>query len=150
MAGLIANIKRQFDYGVDGSFHPVKKRRDRFVESGIPLDFQLKATVDWQLRDDKIVYDLEAHTYNDLVTRTPAETTMILILLCLPRDSAEWHSATHDSTIFRNSCYWYLPEGPETNNTSTQRVFIPRANLLTPTILEALMFEERARREAQV
>jgi hypothetical protein len=95
------------------------------VPSGIPLDYQAKATSDWHVDGDHIVYDLEARaynlwtllpgnystlidTYNNIVSRTPAETTMILILLCLPQEIDQWHEATTDITSLRNCCYWYV------------------------------------------
>jgi hypothetical protein len=72
---------------------------------GPPLDFQAKSTVNWELADDKIVYDLEAKTFNDIVSRTSSETTLILILLCLPKDQSGWHAASSSETILRHCCY---------------------------------------------
>jgi hypothetical protein len=83
IAGVNYSADR-YDYGIDGRFTPIVRRGSRLVPSGFPLDYQAKATIDWELREGKIVYDLEAKTYNDLVGRTPAETSIILVLLCLP------------------------------------------------------------------
>jgi hypothetical protein len=94
MAGVIYQPRDSYDYGVDGQFHPVIMRGNRPITSGHPLDFQAKSTVNWELVDGKIVYDLEAKTYNDIVSRTASETTLILILLCLPKDQAEWHATS--------------------------------------------------------
>jgi hypothetical protein len=69
VAGVNYSANR-YDYGIDGHFIPVKKRGSRFIDTGFPLDYQAKATVNWELKDGKIVYDLEAKTYNDLVERT--------------------------------------------------------------------------------
>src|SRR3954467_10982863 len=71
MAGVNYTVDR-YDYGVDGRFIPVAIRNNRRVNSGYPLDFQAKATIDWERRNSCIVYDLEAKTYNDIVSRTPA------------------------------------------------------------------------------
>lgn len=150
MAGLNINVKRTFDYGVDGSLYPVVKRGGRYVESGFPLDFQLKATINWEQDADDIVYDLKAENYNDIVSRTEAETTQILILLCLPKSQDQWHSTSTTQTTLRHCCYWHVPEGEPTENSSTKRIRVPVANLLTSTVLEALMREERRRREAQI
>lgn len=150
VAGYLAAFDPPLDYGVDGHFHPVRRIGNRFVAEGIPLDFQLKATVNWSISDDSIAYDLAATAYNNIVSRSPAETTLILILLCLPTDRDHWLSANHGVTELRNCCYWYLPDGPVTENTSTQRVFIPRSQIFTPTALEHLMEEERERRYSQI
>lgn len=108
------------------------------------LDFQLKASTRWALEDQAVVYDLEASTYNDLVTRLSGNT-LILILLCLPREEAEWHVASATELILRHACYWFRPTGPETANDVTIRIRIPRSNLLTVTAIGSLMNEARAR-----
>jgi hypothetical protein len=138
-----------FDYGVDGRFTPIVRRGDRLVCSGFPLDYQAKATINWELKDYKIVYDLEAKTYNDLAHRTPAETSLILILLCLPKERSAWHAANCDETILRNCCYWHTVTGEPTENAQKKRIFVPSENLLTPASLQELLRLERLRRESQ-
>jgi hypothetical protein len=150
VAGLNYAIRYVFDYGVDGQFSPVTVRGNRRVNSGYPLDFQAKASFDWELRNGQIVYDLEAKTYNDIVSRPPSETTLILILLCLPRDQAAWHMAEEGQTTLRNCCYWHSFTGEAVGNTATKRIFIPVENRLTPSVLNDLMAREKARRQNQI
>ena len=138
-----------YDYGVDGTFKEVITRGTRRVDSGFPLDFQAKATINWERVDDNIVYDLEAKTYNDIVLRSTAETTMVLILLCLPKNRSEWNGTSCEQTILRHCCYWHILTGEPTSNTDTKRIFIPINHLLTPDTLTGLMLLERNRREAQ-
>jgi hypothetical protein len=149
MAGVIYQPQNSYDYGVDGQFQPVVMRGGRRISSGHPLDFQAKSTVNWELLDRKIVYDLEAKAYNDIVSRTPSETTLILILLCLPRDQAEWHTASNSQTTLRHCCYWYFLTGEVTENVASKRIFIPSENVLTPESLKMLLAVERKRRESQ-
>ena len=150
MAGLNYAIRYIFDYGVDGQFSPVTIRDGRRVNSGFPLDFQAKATINWELRNGCIVYDLEAKTYNDIVSRTEAETTLILILLCLPKEQVNWHVAEEVATTLRNCCYWHSFTGEPTENTGTKRILIPVENRLTPGVLNNLLGLERARRQNQI
>jgi hypothetical protein len=150
VAGYLAEFDPPLDYGVDGHFYPVRRRGNRFIAEGIPLDFQLKATVNWSSSNDCIVYDLAADAYNNIISRSAAETTLILILLCLPSDQNQWLSASHQVTEIRNCCYWYLPEGQLTENTTSQRIYIPTNQILTPGSLEDLMLEERDRRYSQI
>jgi hypothetical protein len=124
-------------------------RGNRPITSGHPLDFQAKSTVNWELVDGKIVYDLEAKTYNDIVSRTASETTLILILLCLPKDQAEWHATSSSETTLRHCCYWHLLKGENTENVASKRVYIPSENVLTPESLKILLALERHRREIQ-
>ena len=148
VAGVNYTVDR-YDYGVDGRFIPVAVRGNRRVNSGFPLDFQAKATVDWEQRNGCIVYDLEAKTYNDIVSRSPAETTLILILLCLPKDESLWHLAETDATTLRHCCYWHSFTGEATDNQNTKRICIPAENRLTPAVLNDLLVKERIRRQNQ-
>lgn len=125
-------------------------RGKRRVVSGFPLDFQAKSTVDWEINENHVVYDLESKTYNDIVSRSAAETTLMLVLLCLPKNSADWHSVTADFTTLRNCCFYHTFKGtPVDNEKSTKRVKIPIAQLLTPDSLIQLLEAEKSRREKQ-
>lgn len=146
-AGLNFSARPLFDYGVDGDFRLVQVREGRRAETGFSLAYQAKSTVRWLERNGCIVYDLEAKTYNDMVTRTPEESTLLLILLCLPRRADQWHSVGAVDTILKNCCYWYLPTDFNTvPNTGTKRILIPTENVLTPESLLDLMYWERDRR----
>lgn len=152
MAGVLfeGTSSTSFDYGLDGHFRSVVIRGARRVTSGHPLDFQAKASANWELMNNEIVYDLEAKTYNDLVSRSDAEATLVLVLLCLPKNQSEWHISTASETTLRHCCYWYVIRGEITDNTATKRIFIPCENLLTPENLKMLLVAERTRREIQV
>lgn len=149
-AGVNCSLGAFFDYGFDGQFKPVIVRgtgaRERRVESGFHLDFQLKSTTLWEFENDHVVYDLEAKTYNDFVTRDPDATGAILILLCLPEDEVEWANFTEDHLALRHCCYWAKLNGDPTDNANTKRVRIPRTNLLTVDSLKQILNEERGRR----
>jgi hypothetical protein len=58
-AGVSLAAHRIHDYGIDGTFRSIKIVKNRRVESGFSVDFQLKATTDWEHKEDKVVYDLE-------------------------------------------------------------------------------------------
>jgi hypothetical protein len=95
MAG--ANISgTEFDYGYDGCFRPVSVRKKRLVQSGYPLDFQLKCTKNWVHEDNDVAYNMETKTYNDLVSRSASEIGAILILLCVPGEQKDWVEFSED------------------------------------------------------
>jgi hypothetical protein len=127
------------DYGVDGS-----RRR----ETGFGIDFQAKSSVKWMLRGANIIFDLESNAYNDLVLRSQAASTFIVILLCLPRVQAAWHEANHDEAIMRNACYWLSLQGQPTLNSARIRVQFPLMNLLTAETLAEMLAADQAAREA--
>jgi hypothetical protein len=135
----------ELDYGVDGTFHEVRTFGGRHINSGFPLDFQLKASTLWTIEDDRVVYDLEAKTFNDLVDRSETEraTPCILVLLCLPRESADWVTSSEDALILRKCCYWHHLAGTATKNRRTVRIRIPRAHLFGPESLTNLLLQVR-------
>lgn len=140
------------DYGVDGTFRSVIVDSDlsgvRRRETGFGIDFQAKASVSWLLRNDEIVYDLERKAYNDLVRRSDAASTFIVVLLCLPRSQGPWHEVDHDQTLMRHACYWLSLKGQPTANSARVRVRFPLTNLLTADSLEAMLSADQASREA--
>lgn len=128
------------DCGVDGSLRRLKKFKNRLNETGLPLDFQLKATINWDIEEHNVIYDLEAKTYNDFVLRNhDGDPPKILILLCLPSDSSEWLSVDKDRLLLKKCCYWYRILNTElTENQSTIRIRIPVDNIITPESLLSL------------
>jgi hypothetical protein len=143
-AGLNLKLEqgvREFDYGIDGTFHPVKSLNGNLVESGFPLDFQLKATTNWKLDNDHVTYTMSAKAYNKIVDRnnnTRAIPT-ILILLCLPKDSLYWLESDENQLLLRKCCYWKYLTGNPTKNTEGVTIRIPRFQYLMPkSVIELL------------
>ncbi len=129
-----------FDYGVDGTFRRIIKRRQRLFESGFALDYQLKASARWQAETAHIVYDLAAKTYNDLVLRNAGEAApLLLLLLCLPQEPAQWLECNERQLLLRGGCYWSFVTGNVTKNVRTVRLRIPRQQLFTPAAMPDLL-----------
>src|SRR5262245_30405742 len=107
------SFERELDYCVDGSFKQVEQRGKRRHETGIALDFQAKASIDWSIDGNDIVYDLEKKTYNDLVTRSAEKraTPFFLILFCLPKDEAHWATFSQEELIIKKCAYFGRPTG---------------------------------------
>lgn len=129
-----------FDYGVDGTFSKVINRPQRIVEEGFKLDYQLKATTRWQLENEHVIYDVPAKTYNDLAMR-PAGSVfpLLLLVVCLPTDAAQWLECTEQQLLLRGGCYWAFGSGKVTNNVSTVRLRMLRRQQFTPASLMGLM-----------
>jgi hypothetical protein len=145
VAGInLANV-REHDYGVDGTFRSVSVRGSKRHESGYAVDFQLKSTIGWEENPTSIIYDCEADTYNNLAIQDGSEgaTPCILLVLCLPNALTDWLHIQSECLTLRRSCYWYRITGPETPNTSSRRIHIPKTQLFTSTCLVEIM--ERVR-----
>lgn len=145
-AGTNITSPRRHDYGIDGTFCQVTVYEDRRRERGHKLDFQCKATVDWALEGDEIVYDLEAKTWNDLTQNNGSTRAVrsILLLLCLPADPTRWLTVTPVELILRECCYWAYLTGAPTENTATTRIRIPVTQRFTPEALTALLTQIEA------
>ncbi len=135
----------QHDYGVDGTLHPVQIFGRRRLQLGFPIDFQAKASVDWEVTDGRVVYDLEVKTFNDFVRRkTDGGTPLVLILLCLPRERENWLEMGEDFIKLRNCCYWYHSDEAElTDNDETRRIKIPTSQRFTPEAVVQLLTQSR-------
>ncbi|OCJ17758.1 hypothetical protein A6U87_02150 [Rhizobium sp. AC44/96] len=150
-ARINLSIKREHDYGVDGTFLAMAQRLQgidadgneeyRYVESGTKIDFQLKCTTNWEFRGANVAWKAKAQTYNDLVSR-PAYAPLLLVLMCLPKDANDWLSATEQQLILKHCCYYAELTGPTlANENSSKLIEIPRANLLTPDAVLTLLSE---------
>jgi hypothetical protein len=153
-AGILCRIKGEFDYGLDGEFRNVVIRKEpagnnRYLETGRAVDFQMKASKNWELKNNSIVYDLEAKTFRDLAFQNAAmekegSSPSILILLCLPTDASTWLTVSGEQLLLKKSCYWHwVPGTAVSDNSATTRIVIPDSNVLTQSALEELLKKAR-------
>ncbi|GBD87312.1 hypothetical protein BMS3Abin03_01241 [bacterium BMS3Abin03] len=96
-------------------------------EIGTYFKIQLKTSSNWSVRNDKIVYDLEAKTYNDIILHNRnGVTKLILILMRLEKNKNNWCSLDHNYIQFKNSLFWFHTESvSHTDNEHYKRIEIP-------------------------
>jgi hypothetical protein len=63
-----ATIAVSGDYGVDGTLKQIVRSGNQFIESGFPVDFQLKGTTTASIEPDAILYDLKRARWSNVVT----------------------------------------------------------------------------------
>jgi len=127
------------DYGVDLAVRHIKTFKSKRIDLGVVLEFQLKASINWETNDSHVIFDLDADAYNRLVCRRDnASTPCILVLCCLPKEENSWLSVCEDELVIRKCCYYHFIEGKETNNSSSIRIKIPRTQQLTPQSIKEL------------
>jgi hypothetical protein len=108
------------------------------------LDVQLKSTARDVLREDYLAFPLPLKNYNEL--REMPMVPRLLVVLLLPADPNQWLEQSEEALITRRCAYWLsLRDFPETANTDSVTVHVPRANCLTVANLRGLM--ERASRK---
>jgi hypothetical protein len=90
------------------------------------LSIQLKATTKPVSTSGPIIFDLPVKNYNDL-RRTDTTAPQLLIVMYLPNDPQDWLISDHANLILRQAAWWKdLWGAPDTENTSTERVSLPR------------------------
>ena len=104
-----------------------------------PLRVQLKATHNATYGESDIKYDLSVKNYDKLrVKRSSAPA--ILVLLVVPEDPDDWVNQDEEDLHLLRAAYWIdLLGRPPTENLSTIRISIPRAQLLTVAALSDIM-----------
>lgn len=127
------------NYGIDLEVRNIGKHRNKRIDLGAFLELQLKASINWIAEDKHVVFDLEVDAFNRLVFRRDnSSMPCALVVCCLPRDEEAWLNVTEEELTIRKCCYYHFIDGAETKNTSSQRIRIPRNQLLTPESLHEL------------
>jgi hypothetical protein len=138
-AGSTIAVSRR-DYGVDGTLkHIVKVTRNRFVEVGFPVDFQLKGTTTAALKSGKIIYDLNVRNYDLIVERDVLATPYYLFLVCFGENADRWIVQEPEELILTASAYWWTHVGQRSENSSSVRISIPVAQRLNVLSMVSLI-----------
>ena len=107
----------------------------------VTLYVQLKATIIPPVDNERTLsYFLHGvERYNKLRMETRS-TPLILVVLFLPQNAADWLEHSEEELVLRRCAYWTsLCGAPETANANGQTIHIPKANLFNAEGLIALM-----------
>ncbi len=109
------------------------------------LHVQLKATARRRrcprARPHHFPFDLEVKHY-DKLRNEKVESQRILAVLYLPDQDKKWLSHLEDGMVSRRCLYWVsLCGAPPSANSTSQVVYIPKANVLTVDTLRDLMVQ---------
>lgn len=123
-AGLSLSIPEKDYYGIDGTIDDPNRR-------GVNrIDFQLKSTTDYEVRDGEIVYDLRVEDYNRLIR--DEDVPRVLILYLMPKDPDEWLAQGLEQLCLRECAFWHSLMGKDWSpNPYEKRVFVPQANVFS-------------------
>ncbi|MDB9536577.1 DUF4365 domain-containing protein [Dolichospermum planctonicum CS-1226] len=103
------------------------------------LDLQVKSISLDILSAETIRYPLKIKNYNELrKERTVAPRILVVVLI--PENLPEWIKQSETELCLRRCAYWVSLRGqPQTENTETLTVYIPRENVFTVNGLKDLM-----------
>ena len=144
-AGTTCDPPPRKDLGID--LRVIDMRHNEQIghyDAGVAFNCQLKATTNCEVRDDCVVYDMDARAYNKLVNWNGIGFA-ILIVFRLPKNEQEWFNLSEDILCMKHCCYWTQLKGEKSTNSSSVRIKIPRDQLFdTQTVIELI---ERARQD---
>lgn len=109
------------------------------VISDPQLGIQAKCTAQDLLRDDVLQFPLPVKNYQDL--RNPKVCVQrILVVHTVPVELDDWLQHSEDELLLRRCSYWVSLRGrPDTTNTETVTVSIPRQNIFNAKTLLGIM-----------
>jgi hypothetical protein len=110
------------------------------ILTAIDLHVQLKATYHAPVEQSgKFSYSLSVSHYNKL--RNPhVANPRLLVVLYLPENAEDWLHHSEDGLLSKRCAYWVcLRNAPGSVNSTTQTVYIPRRQQLSPQSLTSLM-----------
>jgi hypothetical protein len=120
------------DWGVaaKGATGPIRAPR---------LELQLKSTSS-DIQDDKSIrYRLKLKNYDDLRMDDFA-IPRILVVVLIPKTPEDWLTQSETKLCIRGCGYWISLRGmPETPNTNSVNVTIPKTNQFTVAALQSIM-----------
>jgi hypothetical protein len=103
------------------------------------INIQLKCTQLTFSKDNLLHYPLPIKNYNDL-RGSNLSNPRYLVVLCIPSNENDWLSVNESEMILRYSAYWFsLRSAPETKNTETVTIEIPKNQLLNRETFKMLM-----------
>lgn len=110
--------------------------RDRAVRPRLEAQLKCSAVADEDA--DAFRFALKVKNYNDL--RGDDVVPRVLVLVVVPPGIADWLTLTADQLTLRKAAYWVsLTNMPETDNTATVTVSVPKAQLFDVEALRRLL-----------
>jgi hypothetical protein len=106
------------------------------------LDLQVKSTSLDVVTEEYIRYPLKLKNYNELrKERTVAPRALVVVLI--PEDLNEWINQSETELCIRRCAYWISLRGqPQTQNTESVTVYIPRQNVFVAEKISAMKTSE--------
>lgn len=111
------------------------------------FDVQVKCTADDRGDGDQISYALDIGNYNSLRAENVWDPR-VLIVVFVPNKVDDWLRHTNDELCVRYCGYWISLRGqPETDNTTSKTIHIPRQQVFSVDALREIMRRIAARQD---
>ena len=119
--------------GVDAVVRVRERFSERSVLTRFTVEVQLKATSSESTLDASERYSFSlAIDHYDKLRDIEVGAQQILVVLFLPNDPTQWLAHSPDGMIARRCAYWVSLRGaPQSRNSTSQTVYVPRANVFS-------------------
>jgi hypothetical protein len=127
--------------GVDATISEDGRRlAEDSVLTSFSVDIQLKAThQELTEQGGRFSFSLPVGQY-DKLRREDVASPRLLVILRLPVHEQEWLQISPEALVAKRCAYWVSLRGAATSsNTTSQTIYVPSENLLSPQGLTALM-----------
>ncbi len=139
VAAVAGYATGKFDVDDDSVDLTLAERGGRGTVRSPRLDLQLKCTDQDNLRDDRLAFELSLKNYEELRPINLA-TPRILVVVLVPNDVTQWLQHSEQELVLRRCGYWISLRGlPETSNTASVTIDIPRRQVFTPDTVRRIM-----------
>lgn len=103
----------------------------------VNIKIQLKATMHKPSETlTHLSYNLKDIKQYDMLRASGCDVPRLLVVFFLPQENKLWLKQNHKLLLLRKSAYWMsLIGAPESHNSTSQVINIPKRNLLTPESL---------------
>jgi hypothetical protein len=103
------------------------------------VDLQLKCTEVDAGAGDALAFDLDRETY-DILRAADYVVPRYLVVVVVPTNVSDWLEQTSEQLALRRCGYWLsLRDAPPTSNSVSQRVEIPRQQVLSVASLREML-----------
>jgi len=136
--GIAMQIQEHDDDGIDALLHKVVQKSNG-GKYNARISVQLKASAtDYTEYPNHYSYPLKKKNYDDL--RMPSTNKSFLFLLILPANESDWISQSINELVIRRCMYWQDLSGlPDSSNTSSVTVQLPKSNVVTTDVIEDML-----------
>ncbi len=137
LAGVATSVPVP-DYGIDLSLRRIEQHGQRYLDTRLQVDLQLRSTTRAIASDQDVSYDLDVDTYNFL--REVSLIRCLLVLLVLPDEEGQWLTQTPEELLIRRCAYWVsLRQALPTRSVASIRIRIPRRQVFSPLAIGEIL-----------
>lgn len=104
------------------------------------IDIQLKSTSVPFVKGEFLHLSLKRKNYEDLISKSLNK--QLLVVFVMPEEQESWVLASESECLIRHCAFWHCLTGESrTRNLRSVAVKVPRKNILTPEVIEAMIRE---------